>query len=247
MGNILESFISHCQQENLTVLYAQVRQGGEVTGQWSRFGKGSGNGFSAFAGISRFESYSLAKSFSAIGVGIALDDGLIRLDEKVSDSFKEFTYAINDPRVLDVTVEDMLKMASGLEKPLFFRDSPERAIVKDWIEYFYEQGKFTRPRGQEFLYSNFNTYMLGCLVERKAGCNLLEYMRYRLFEPLGIGNPDMTMCPKSHTVAANGLAINVDELGRFGQMICIKGCSMVKRMVGLAFVKAARRSNSTSV
>ena len=127
-------------------------------------------------------------------------------------------------------MEDMLKMSS-LGDPLFFRDSPERATVRNWPRYFYEKGKFIRRPGERFLYSNFNTYMLGCLVERKAGVNLLEYMRFRLFEPLGIGNPDMTMCPLGHTVAANGMAINVDEMGRFGEMMLRKGVYKGKRIV----------------
>ncbi len=239
MSNILDTFVENCQRENLLILYAQVRQSGAVIGQWSRFGQGTGDGLSAFRGISRMESYSMAKSFSSIGIGIALDERLIRLDEKVADSFKDHTYAINDPRVLDVTVEDMLKMASGLSKPMFFRDSPERAIVKDWVKYFYDNGEFSANRGTDFLYSNFNTYMLGCLVERKTGRNLLEYMRYRLFEPLGIGNPDMTMCPMGHTVAANGMAINVDELGRFGQMVLQKGMYNGKRIVSEEYINKA--------
>ena len=239
MANILDQFVSDCQRENLLILYAQVRQGGAVIGQWSRFGKGSGNGLSAFSGVSRMESYSLTKSFSSVGIGIAIDEGLISLDEKVADSFKDYTYAINDPRVLDVTVEDMLKMASGLSNPLFFRDSPERATVKDWIKHFFDHGDFSKTRGKDFLYSNFNPYMLGCLVEIKTGRNLLEYMRYRLFEPLGIGNPDMTMCPMGHTVAANGMAINVDELGRFGQMVLQQGLYNGKRVVSSEFIKAA--------
>ena len=239
MARLLEQFINHVNEENLLVLYAQIRQGGEVKEEWSRFAYGQQSLLTAFKGLSRFESYSMAKSFSAVGVGIALDEGLIRLDEKVADSFPDCAYDVTNPYALDITVKDMLTMSSGMKKAILFRDSPERATVRNWPRYFYEKGEFIRPPGQLFLYNNANTYMLGCLVERKAGCNLLEYMRYRVFEPLGIGNPDMTTCPLGHTVAANGLAINVDELGRFGQMILNKGVYRGKRIVSEKFVKEA--------
>lgn len=239
MPGMLGSFLKEVEARKLTVLYAQVRQGGEVTDFWSRFQFGNDSKLTGFRGLSRFESYSTSKSFSAVGVGIAMDEGLIQLDERVSASFPDCAFDVTNPYALDITVEDMLKMASGLSHPLFFRDSPERATIRNWPRYFYEKGEFTYPPGQRFLYSNFNTYMLGCLVERKAGVNLLEYMRYRLFEPLGIGNPDMTTCPSGHTVAANGMAINVDEMGRFGEMVLNKGVYNRKRIVSEAFIHAA--------
>lgn len=238
MASFLSEFIEKVEENRLLVLYAQVCKDGEMIDRSSRFGKVE-TGLTAFSGISRFESYSTAKSFSSAGIGIAIDEGLISLDERVADSFPELTYDVVNPHALDITVEDMLKMSSGLAVPLFFRDSPERATVRDWPRYFYEKGEFVKAPGKEFLYSNFNTYMLGCLVERKAGVNLLEYMRFRFFEPLGIGNPDMTMCPQKHTVAANGLAINVDEMSRFGLMMLNKGIYNGKRVVSEKYVAAA--------
>ncbi len=235
----LEAFLAAAKREELTLLYAQVRQGGEVTDFWSRFSHQSSGPLSGFAGLSRFESYSTAKSFSAAGVGIALDEGLIRLDERVSDSFPELTYDVTEENALGITVRHMLTMTAGIEQPLLFRDSPERARCKNWPRYVYEKGRYVRPPGGQFVYSNSNTYMLGCLVERKAKCNLLEYMRYRLFEPLGIGNPDMTACPQGHTVAANGMAINVDEMGRFGEMMLNKGVYRGKRILSERFCEEA--------
>lgn len=238
MASFLTDFMQKAEENHLLVLYCQVHKDGCMMDRTTRFGK-INTGLTAFAGVSRMESYSTAKSFSAAGVGIALDEGLISLDERVADSFPELTYDVINSYALETTVEDMLTMSSGLSHPLFFRDSPERASVRDWPRYFYERGDFVYESGTKFLYSNFNTYMLGCLVERKAGVNLLDYMRFRLFEPLGIGNPDMTTCPHKHTVAANGLSINVDEMNRFGVMLLNKGVYNGKRVLSEKFVNAA--------
>lgn len=243
----LQHFLEDVREKNLMVLYAQVRQGGDVIDYWSRLGQRKSDGLTSYSGLTRLESYSTAKTFSGFGIGLALDAGLIRLDEKVADSFPEYTYNITNPYALNVTVQDMLMMSTGLEETMFFRDSPERAREKDWGRYFYQTGKFVRPSGTQFKYCNINTYMLGRLVARKSGeRNLLEYMRYRLFEPLGIGNPDMTTCPMGHTVGANGMAINVDEMGHFGEMILRGGEYKGKRILSEAFVKDATAKHLVS-
>lgn len=239
MERFLEEFTARAREKNLTTIYAQVCQNGEIKDTWSRFQVNGNDGMSAFKGISRMESYSMAKSFAGIGVGIAVDEGLIRLDEKVAESFPELTYDISDPDILDVTVEDMLKMASGMSVPMFFRDSEERAKEKDWPRYIYSHGQYGLKRGEDFLYNNVNPYLLGCLIEKKSGQNLLEYLRYRLFEPLKIHNPNMTSCPMGHTVAANGLDINCEELTRFGTMLLQGGEFNGKRIVSKEYVEAA--------
>lgn len=236
---ILGDFLEKVRQDQLLVLYAQVRQGGEVVDSWQRFGSLQDTGLTSFSGMMRMESYSTAKTFSGFGVGIAIDEGLITLNDRIADSFPEYTYNITNPYALDVTVEDMLKMSVGLSQAMLFRDSGERAKEKDWMAYVYREGEFVHKPGERFLYNNANTYFLGRLVGRKSGKNLLEYMRYRLFEPLGIGNPDMTTCPLGQTVGANGMAINVDEMGRFGEMILHNGMYQGKRIVSEDFVRAA--------
>lgn len=239
MQAFLKDFVNAVNEEKLVVNYAEVWQNGSMVDFWSRFQDTSSDGMSAFKGVSRQESYSMAKSFSGIGIGIAIDEGIIALNERVADSFPEFTGHIQDTEVLAVTVEDMLKMASGMSKAMFFRDSDERRWTKDWEKRIYEKAEWNLKRGQDFLYNNANPYLLGCLVERKTGQNLLEYMRTRLFEPLDIGNPDMTRCPMGHTIAANGLDINCNELSRFGQMLLNKGEYNGHRIVSEKFVEAA--------
>lgn len=238
MEQLLDGFIKAIKANDLLVYNVQVYKDGQELDRWSRFKK-SDNGMSAFDAFSRFESYSTAKSFSSIGVGIAIDEGLISLDEKVANSFPELTYNINDSNILDTTVEHLLTMTTGLKEAIFFRDSKERANEKDWLQYIYQNAKYDKKPGEKFLYTNANTYLLGCLVEKKAGVNLFEYMRYRLFEPLGIKNPNMTACPLGHTIAANGLDINIDEMSRFGQMLLNKGIFDNKRIISEQYLSNA--------
>ena len=209
--NMIERWVNCCKEENLQLLYAQLRQGGEVREEYS---------FCPHK--TRLNAMSVSKSFVSAAVGIAQEEGLLSLDEKICDAFPEAVPASANSFLLETNLRHMLTMTTGLAKPLFFADSPERYVVKDWISYFFN-AEFDHAPGEKFLYSNFNTYMLCCLVEKRAGVNLLEYLRYRLFEPIGIGNPDWTLCPKGHCYAANGLYINIDELGLFGELLLRNG------------------------
>ncbi len=227
MGQTMEKMVSLFQQENLGVLYAQMRQGGKVTGEFTKTPKKA-----------RMNLYSVSKSVVSVGAGIAMEEGIICLDEKICDAFPEYVPEDASSNLLDLQVKHLLTMTTGLENALFFADSPERYSVKDWVDYFFH-AKFTRKPGEQFLYSNFNTYMLSCLIERRAGQNLLEYLRYRLFEPIGVGNPDWTLCPKGHAHAANGLYFNIDELGNFGQLLLQEGAYNGKQIVSADYLREA--------
>lgn len=223
IGTMTEAF----RKEDLNVLYVQIREGEEIAGEYYRLPQKA-----------RLNMYSVSKSVVSVGAGIAIGEGLIDVEEKIGDSFTEYIRPDVSPNAADIKVKHLLTMTSGLSDPLFFADSPERYCVKDWVDYFFHAEFGYRP-GTHFLYSNFNTYILSCLIEKKAGQNLLEYLRYRLFEPIGIGNPDWTLCPKGHVHAANGLFLNIDELGNFGEMLLNYGVYKGQRIVSENYLREA--------
>ncbi|MDR3171779.1 MAG: beta-lactamase family protein [Treponema sp.] len=227
MNTFIEEYINRVNAEKKNILYAQLRQGGQVREEYSRFPQKT-----------RLNLMSISKSVVSVGAGIAIDEGLISLDEKICEAFPEYVPDNPSHNLLAIKVRHLLTMSSGLAAPLFFADDPERYTVKDWIAYFFTAG-FDRPPGERFLYSNFNTYMISCLIEKRAKQNLLEYLRNRLFEPLGIGNPDWTLCPKGHVHAANGLYFNIDELGFFGEMLLREGAAAGRQLVSKAYIREA--------
>lgn len=232
MGNglengLLKEIIDETKQEELNVLYAQLRQGGEVKDEYKRA-----------VNKTRLNTFSVSKSVVSAGFGIAADEGLLDIDEKICDAFEEYLPKNPSESLLETRVRHLLTMTTGLKESLFFCDNPERYMVKDWIKYFFD-AEFDHAPGERFLYSNFNTYILSCLIEKRAGVNLLEYLRDRLFEPIGIGNPDWTLCPKGHVHAANGLYFNIDEMGRFGEMLLRYGEYDGKRIVPEKYLKEA--------
>lgn len=225
--NFIETYVRRCHQEGLNVLYAQMRKNGEIA-----------EDYQICPNKTRLNTMSVSKSFVSAGAGIALDEGLISLDEKICDAFPEYVPENASEHLLQTRIRHMLTMTTGLSSSLFFADWPERYQVKDWIAYFF-QADFDHPSGERFLYSNFNTYMTSALIEKRAGMNLLNYLRDRLFEPIGIGNPDWTLCPKGHCHAANGLYVTIDELGLFGELLLRKGQWNGKQLISESYLAEA--------
>lgn len=225
---LMNEFAIRTLKDNLNVMYAQIWREGKMTAEYKRMSVKT-----------RLNTWSACKGVVSCAAGIALDDGLIRLDEKVINIFPEYAPKNPEDFLPEVTLEHMLMMSSGLESSLFFCDWPERYTTPDWIEYFFKNARFTKKPGTEWLYSNFNTYIVSCAIEKRAGMNLLEYLRYRFFEPVGIGNPDWTLCPKGHVHAANGLYVNADELSRYGHLIMHMGKYNGKQIVPEEYMRKA--------
>src|SRR4029077_14628697 len=63
----------------------------------------------------RSQVHSITKSVLSILVGIALDKGYLRLDQKLPDLLPEVLEKTIDPRVRDITGRDLLTMTSGFD------------------------------------------------------------------------------------------------------------------------------------
>lgn len=228
---ILNQFVIDTLRESLNVIYAQIWREGSLTAEYCRMPVKT-----------RLNTWSACKGVVSCAAGIALDEGLIRLDEKIVDIFPEYAPKNPEGYLAEVTLEHMLTMTSGYESSLFFCDWPERYTTPDWIAYYFENVKVVNKPGTQWLYSNFNTYMTSCAIEKRAGMNLLEYLRNRFFEPIGMGNPDWTLCPKGHVHAANGLYVTIDEFSRYGHLIMHKGKYNGQQIVPEEYMKKATSS-----
>ncbi|MBR3644937.1 MAG: beta-lactamase family protein [Lachnospiraceae bacterium] len=224
---IFDSYVEKTLEERRVLNYAQVYYDGELVAEFNRLPTKT-----------RLNSWSLSKSVIGIAVGIAIDEGFLTLDEKICDSFKEYLPDNPSENLTGLTVRHLLTMTTGLDNPLFFADDEERYVTKDWVAYFFKQN-FVYPPGERFLYCNFNTYILGVLIEIKTGRKLLDYLNEKLFTPLEIYSPDWTVCPMGHLHAANGLYLTIDEYARIGLMLYNRGVYKEHRIVSEEYLDMA--------
>ena len=155
--------------------------------------------------------YSASKSFTSCAVGFAVQEGLIDLDERLMDAFKEDIPNNPDENLKKATVKDLLTMTLGQEKGFLMGKQRPRMEEQNWVKASLAI-PFVYEPGTHFVYNNVGPYLAGILVQRRAGCDLLSYLTPRLLKPLGIRKTIWEVDPEGNTFGAGGLFLTVSEL-----------------------------------
>jgi CubicO group peptidase (beta-lactamase class C family) len=189
--------------------------------------------WSPYDAQSPHELYSLSKSFTSTAVGLAAADGKLSLDDTVLSFFPDDAPAEPSEQLKAMRVRDLLRMATGhqAEPNLAGNDAP-------WTKTFLAQPVPFKP-GTHFLYNTPATYMLSAIVQKVTGQTVLDYLRPRLFDPLGIENPTWGTSPQGVSLGGYGLKIRTEDIARFGQLYLQKGQWQGKSLVPEAWITAA--------
>ena len=184
--------------------------------------------------------YSASKSFTSMAVGIAQKEGLLSIDEKLTDAFKDDLPEIVSDNLKAATVRDLLTMCLGQEKS--FLMGGERPYYEDrnWVRLALRQ-PFGDGRGDALKDhgTDGSGHLAGILVQRRAGCDLVHYLMPRMFAPMGIQLPTWENDPNGQTFGAGGLFLTIDELHLFGQLLLQNGEWNGKQLIPAEWVKEA--------
>lgn len=176
--------------------------------------------------------FSLSKSFTSTAVGLAIAEGKFSLDDEVLKFFPEDAPPEPSKNLKAMRVRDLLRMNTGHET------EPPRPKDKSWRKAFLEHPVRYKP-STHFLYNTSATYMLAAIVEKTTGMALMDFLRPRLFAPIGIENPTWDKSPEGVTLGGYGLSIRTEDIARFGQLYLQKGKWQGKQLVPEAWVEAA--------
>ncbi len=179
----VDSYIKQqMMDENIPGLAVVVVQGDEII-YLKGFGVTNIKETSPVTPQTIFDLASISKSFTALGVLLLRDDGLIELDTPVQQYLPDFQ--INDPRASEITVRHLLNQTSGLpggiSEPLLFHDGDD--AMEEMIAAL-SQVRLNHSPGLSFEYADMNYCLLGALIERVTGTTFEDYMKQRVFIPL---------------------------------------------------------------
>lgn len=166
--------------------------------------------------------YSASKSFTSCAVGFAVQEGLISLDEQLVDAFSDDLPKQPDENLQKATVKDLLTMCLGQEKGFLMGKQRPYIEEMDWVKASLRIPFLYEP-GTRFVYNNVGPYLAGILVQRRAGCSLLDYLNPRLFQPLSIRRTVWEEDPLGNTFGAGGLFLTVSELHKLGVLYLQNG------------------------
>jgi CubicO group peptidase (beta-lactamase class C family) len=203
-----------------------IMRGGEIVAE--RYAPG-------YDRSTRFISWSMAKSVTAVLVGLMVQDGRLALDAPapVPDWQRP-----GDPRGA-ITLRHLLHMASGLEhteagNPPYESDEVRMLFLDgrdDMVRYAASQPLEAEP-GSKFEYSTNTTVILSDIITRQLTTSkdpevrrraMLDYMRGRLFEPLGITSMVPEFDASGTMIGGSIIQADARDWAKFGEFLRNKG------------------------
>jgi CubicO group peptidase (beta-lactamase class C family) len=169
----------------------------------------------------------MAKSITAIAVGLALDEGKIKsLDDRAD------VYAPKLAGTLygETTVRNLLRMASGAKFTEVYdgKDDLARfniAATRGGIEAAAKViTEREVPQGTRFSYASAETDMLGAVLRGATGMSLSEYLTPRLWQPMGAENSALWRADRTGLErAAGSFSATLRDYGRLGVLLANDG------------------------
>lgn len=178
--------------------------------------------------------YSLSKSFTSTAVGFAVSEAKLKVTDPVTSFFPEdLPEAISD-HLQALTIKDLLTMSVG-----HAQDSTGTIRNQEnWVRAFLAL-PIKNPPGTVFLYNSGATYMLSAIVQKATGQRVLDYLRPRLFAPLGIEGMTWEECPRGINTGGWGLSVQTEALAKFGQLYLQRGQWNGRQILPAAWVEEA--------
>ncbi len=181
-------------------------------------------------------SYSVAKVFTTVAVGMLVDRGMLSVEEKIIPILREDCKTV-DPAYDTVTVEDALKHRVGLSSGYLDIDASDpRLFGEDYLEYTLSKPPRYTP-GTQSVYTDAAFYLLARVVEKKTGEGLDTFLRRELTVPLSFREAAWSKCPKGHAMGATGLYVGVEDLVKVGELYRNLGVYEGKRLLSEAWMK----------
>ena len=162
-----------------------------------------------FHAESMHRMYSVGKSFTSIAIGLLVEDGKLKLTDKICTYFEDKLPKEGvHPWIKETTIRDMLCMTSAHHATTY-----KRYAGNDWVESFFHVEPTHKP-GTIFSYDTSSTHVLSALVERLTGMQLLDYLRVKFLDRIGFSkDAKILKDPMGVSQGGSGLICTLRDLG----------------------------------
>lgn len=178
--------------------------------------------------------FSLTKSVTGIGIGIACDRGLLSLEDRVLSFFPNLSPPVVSDNLNRMTVRDLLTMSPGIGENTY----ASLYAQKEWVRAFLAQN-FVHAPGTHYEYSTHSSYMLSAILETVTGGSFYSFIRQNLLRPLGIFESSWEKSAEGITAGGMGLGLSTEGIAKFGQLLLDEGRYGGRQIVSGAFVRQA--------
>jgi D-alanyl-D-alanine carboxypeptidase len=127
----------------------------------------------------KYQIASTTKPFTAMAVMMLVESGKVSLDEKVAKYLPKLP-----ARYSEVTIRQLLTQTSGVNRDLRADNTDDFTVEEFWKRLETAPASF--PPGERWEYSNTGYILLGMVIESVTGKTYGDFLRERIFRPLGM-------------------------------------------------------------
>ena len=178
--------------------------------------------------------YSQTKSYTAIGIGLLIEEGKLRLDDKLVDVFPEYK---GTHEYLDMqTIRNLLTMNTVGNPVNWFYDTKTASR----LEIYFKERNLTRPAGTVWDYDSAGSQVLCEIVEKLSGMPLLDYLKTKLFNHMGtFKTAEILKVRNGASWGDSALLCTTRDMASFGQLLMDGGVWEGKRLMNEEFIREA--------
>lgn len=214
-----DKLIKSLKAENFRVYGLEIRQDGRLLYSWHP------------APDIRYPVYSATKSVTSLAVGFAAAEGKFSVDAPLAYYLPQEYIARMEPEKRAAFLPLPVRRFLTMSVPGY----PFRPEGEDWLDFAL--GCPVEADKNVFAYSNIPAYLVGAAVEQAVGERMADYLKPRLFSPLGIENPVMRTDPQGRFYGATGMELTVSELAKIGEVYLSGGSFEGKRLLPESWIK----------
>ena len=215
----LLGFVNEAEQKlNALHSFMLVRHGQVVAEGW----------WGPYAASEPHQMFSLSKSFTSTAVGMVIAEGKLSVEDPILKFFPEEAPAEPSANLKAMRVRDLLTMSTGHHED-DVKDFPYQS--DDSVVKVFLSRPVSHKPGTFFFYNTPASYMLSAIVQKVTGQPVVEYLRPRLFDPLGIENPTWDASKQGVSLGGFGLNVRTEDIARFGQLYLQKGMWQGKQLL----------------
>lgn len=176
--------------------------------------------------------HSFTKTFVATSIGMLVDEGKLTIDQRLIDIFPEDAPAEPGAYLQKLTVRHLLSMNTG------HHDDPAIRNSENAVKAFME-ARIDHEPGTWFCYNNSASHVLSLIVHKLTGQTFLEYLKPRLFDPMGFGTIDFTLSKDGFPNGAGCMALTTEDMAKLAQLYLNYGEWNGKQLVSADWIRNA--------
>ena len=186
--------------------------------------------------------YSISKSFVSMALGILIDEGKVNLDDKILKFFPEYEDKTTDEYFRNMTIEDMLKMATVFTKGTTYSAKKPGYLEPNWVDTFFNV-ESSHPSGTVFNYDTSASYMLDVVVEKITGMPFLEFLKQRALLKTGFSESARCLkAPEGYSWGGSAVLASSLDLARFARLVMDGGKYNGEQLLPEWYIKKATSS-----